>query len=213
MPDKLDAPLVEKIINKYREDRIRIKEMKARHAEELRELEVFQSRRETALIEHAGIEAFAFMTDLYLNGRDGKSELKKTEENIALNQTKLEAWLLKQLSAVGEGIKTEFGTVFKTRKESVTCSDFDMFVTENMVKPVAEALLKYDTELNNGLFSAEQLVQIIMENIHLELLTKAVRKESCLEIMGDQKPDGSRPNPPPAGANYTAVQTVGVRKK
>lgn len=206
------SELVQKIIAGHMADRVRIKELKARHAEELRVIEEFQSKREAALLERAGIEAFSYLTDLYINGRDGKAEKKKEEENIALNQTKIEAWLLKMLNQVGEGIKTEFGTVYKARKESVTCADFDVFVDVNMLadaaKAVAEKLLGTATPPQ-----LELIIKTIHENMHLEMLTKAVRKESCLEIMGEADPKtGARPNPPPAGVSYTSIQTVGVRK-
>lgn len=209
----MSTELNQKIISKYLEDREAIKNLKKRHAEELRTLEEFQSKREAALLERGDISCFSFFTDLYINGRDGKAEKEKEKENISLNQSKIESWLLKMLSGVGEGIKTEFGTVFKTRKESVTCGDFDLFVKENMVKPVAQA---YFEAYNNGELpvTLEGWTDFIMENLHLEFLNKAIAKAPVLELMGDQDPkDHSRPNPPPAGANYTAIQTVGVRKK
>lgn len=203
----MEVTMIEKIIAKYKETREEIKAVKERHTEELRQFEEFQAKRETALIENAGIEAFGFITDLYINGRDGKSEKKKEEENIALNQEKLEAWLLKILASFAEGVKTEFGTVFKSRKESVTCADFEMYVKENMVKHAVKDLFK------SGLMdNEEEMVDFLMENLHLEMLTKNIRKESCLELMGEQAKDGSRPKSPPAGANYSSKLTVGVRK-
>ena len=200
--------LLEQIVAKHKDDRIRIKELKAKHAEELRTIEEFQSKREAVLLERGDMTVFGYLTDLYVNGRDGKAEAKKTEANINLDQTKIEHWLLKMLNQVGEGIKTEFGTVYKTRKESVTCSDFDMFVDNVMLKDVATVLRD-----KVGVLAIEEFIKIIHENMHLEFLTKAVRKEAVLELMGEQNPkDGSRPNTPPAGVNYAAIQTVGVRK-
>lgn len=209
----MSTELNQKIIAKYLEDREKIKEVKKRHAEELRTLEEFQSKREAALLERGDITCFSFFTDLYINGRDGKAEKEKEKENISLNQSKIESWLLKMLSGVGEGIKTEFGTVFRTRKESVTCGDFELFVKENMVKPVAQA---YFDAVNSGELPVTLggWTDFIMENLHLEFLNKAIAKAPVLELMGEQDPkDHSRPNPPPAGANYVALQTVGVRKK
>lgn len=206
--------IVEKIITKYKEDREKIKDLKRQQAEELQVLEEFQAKREEALLERAGVEAFSFFTDLFLNGRDGKAEAEKKKENISLNQTKIEAWLLKNLATIGESVKTEFGTVYKARRESVTCADFEIFVKTCMLKDAAEAI-RNQIEAESGEvfpFSVESLVSIILGNMHLELLTKGVRKESILEIMGDAGKDGSRPKPPPAGVNYSAVQTVGVRK-
>ena len=210
----MSDPLVQQIIDKYLSDREVIKAVKARHAEELRTLEEFQSKREAALLDRAGLEAFGFFTDLYVNGRDGKASKEKEKESIALNQSKIESWLIKHLNQVGNGIKTDFGTVYKTRKESVSCADFEMFVQENMLKPVADALVNKIEVETGEVFTVpkEELVNIMLKNIHLEMLTKAVRKETCLELMGEPGKDGSRPNPPPAGVNYSAVQTVGVRK-
>lgn len=206
--------LLEQIVNKHKEDRVKIKELKARHAEELRVIEEFQAKREAALLERGDMTVFGYLTDLYINGRDGKSEVEKKKESIALDQTKIEHWLLKMLKDVGEGIRTEFGTVYKTRKESVTCSDFEMFVRTTMLEDAAEAVL-YLIEARSGeigSFSVAEISQLIQANMHLEYLTKAVRKEAILELMGDQGKDGSRPNAPPAGVNYVAIQCVGVRK-
>lgn len=210
----LDASLVPRVVAKYLLDRAVIKEVKQRQAEELRVLEELQSKREQFLIENAGMSEFSFFVDLFINGRDGKAEKKKEEENISLNQAKIEAWLLKMLRGVGEGIKTEFGTVYLSRKESVTCADFDMFVDSVMLKDAAAGVIEA-FEVETGEIcpvTPDHILKIIHDNMHLEMLTKAVRKESVLELMGDQNKDGSRPNPPPPGVNYTAIQSVGVRK-
>lgn len=218
----MSTELNQKIIAKYLEDREVIKNLKKRHAEELRTLEEFQSKREAALMERGDISCFSFFTDLYINGRDGKAEKEKEKESIALNQSKIESWLLKMLSSVGEGIKTEFGTVFKTRKESVTCGDFELFVNSSMLKPAAYALTDAiqkafygdGTQVRECPLSVEQIREVMFENLHLEFLNKAIAKAPVLELMGEQDPkDHSRPNPPPAGVNYVAIQTVGVRKK
>lgn len=205
--------LIEQIISKYLEDREKIKILKQKQAEELRLLEEFQAKRETALLERVvdfDVKVFAFFTDLYINGRDGKSEAKKAEANISLAQSKIENWLLKMLGKEGKGVLTEFGTVYKSRKESVTCQDFDLFVDQNMLKDAAKAIQSLFTPAHA--LSLEAITQIIHDNMHLEMLTKSVRKEAILEIMGEPAKDGSRPNAPPAGVNYVAVQCVGVRK-
>ena len=205
--------LLEQIIEKHKADREVIKEMKKRHAEELRTIEEFQSKREAALLERGDMSCFEYLTDLYVNGRDGKAEAEKKKESIALDQTKIEHWLLKMLKGVGEGIKTSAGTVYLTRKESVTVSDFDLFVDSVMLKDAAEALRdKVEASTGIGMFAVEEFVKIIHQHMHLEFLTKAVRKEAILELMGEQGKDGSRPNTPPAGVNYVAIQSVGVRK-
>lgn len=204
--------LIEQIIAKHQETRGEIKAIKARHAEELRPLEELQNKREAALLERGDMTAFGYVVDLFINGRDGKAEKKKEEENIGLNQALIEKWLLKMLNQVGEGIKTEFGTVYKTRKESVTCADFELFVDQNMLKDAAQAVADELFGENTSPEIIDGILKIIHENMHLEYLTKAVRKESVLEMMGEPAKDGSRPNTPPAGVNYTAIQTVGVRK-
>lgn len=204
--------LIEQIIAKHQEDREVIKAMKSRHAEELQVVEEFQAKREAALLERGDITAFSYFVDLFINGRDGKAEKEKEKANISLDQAKIEAWLLKMLNQVGEGIKTEFGTVYKTRKEGVSVGDFDMFVDQNMLKDaayaVADELFGEDTSIE----IIESIVSTIHKHMHLEYLNKAVNKTAILELMGDAAKDGSRPNPPPAGVNYTAIQTVGVRK-
>lgn len=214
----MSNPLIPKIIEKYLADREDIKALKAKHAEELRVLEEFQSKREQALLDIGDMTCFAFFTDLFINGRDGKAEKEKEKVDIGLQQAKIEQWLLKMLSQVGEGIRTEFGTVFKTRKESVSVADFDMFVEENMLK---DAAVKIVDELFEDNMTPEKtaalevtILKLIKSHMHLELLNKAVNKTAILELMGDQNPkDHSRPNPPPAGVNYVAIQSVGVRKK
>lgn len=205
--------LLEQIVAKHKEDRVRIKEMKAKHAEELRVIEEFQSKREAALFERGDMTVFGYLTDLYVNGRDGKAEAKKTEANISIDQTKIEHWLLKMLNQIGEGVKTEFGTVYKTRKESVTCADFDMFVDSVMLKDAAKAVAEEFNEIHVADPTLVDRIKIIIHNnMHLEYLTKAVRKESILELMGEPQKDGSRPNTPPAGVNYVSFATIGVRK-
>lgn len=203
--------LIEQIIAKHQEDREVIKAMKQRHAAELLVVEEFQAKREAALLERGDMTAFAYLTDLYINGRDGKAETEKKKANIALDQAKIEAWLLKMLNQVGEGIRTEFGTVYKSRKESVSVADFDMFVDNVMLKDAAEKVC----EKLLGVVTPPQLeliIKTIHDNMHLEYLNKAVNKTSILELMGDPAKDGSRPNSPPAGLNYVALQCVGVRK-
>ena len=205
--------ILEQVVDKHKSDRETIRALKAKHAEELRVIEELQKKREDYLLGNGDMTCFGYVTDLFVNGRDGKAAAKKTEESIAMDQTKLEAWLLKMLSGVGEGIKTEFGTVFKTRKESVTCADFEMFIDQNMLKPAAEKVAELFSDL--GIADpekTEQILRTIHDNMHLELLTKAVRKESVLELMGEPAKDGSRPNSPPAGANYVSIVSVGVRK-
>ena len=210
----MSDPIIQQIINKHQADREVLREMRKRHAAEIREIEEFQAKREAALLERGDLTCFDFFVDLFINGRDGKAEKEKEKENISLNQTKIEAWLLKMLSSVGEGIKTAHGTVYKTRKESVTCEDFELFVRENMVKSVAKVIAEklLGGHAPEDVATIDSITNMILENIHLEFLNKAIAKAPVLELMGEQAKDGSRPNTPPLGAKYVALTTVGVRK-
>ena len=203
--------IIEQIIAKHQEDREVIKAVKQRHAAELLVIEEFQAKREAALLERGDMTAFAYLTDLYINGRDGKAETEKNKANIALDQAKIEAWLLKMLNQVGEGIRTEFGTVYKSRKESVSVADFDMFVDNVMLKDAAAEVASYFGSHGSDKINAD-IIALIHNHMHLEYLNKAVNKTSILELMGDPAKDGSRPNSPPTGINYVALQCVGVRK-
>ena len=202
--------LIQKIIQKHHEDQEKIKALKAKHEAELSELLAFQEKREQALIEGADMTAFSFLTDLFIQNRDAKSQKEKEKEAIGAKQGELEKWLLKMLMTVGDGIKTEFGTVYKTRKESVTVADFDTFMNVNLLTPVAKTII--ETFEQEAVYSIDDLVQLIRKAMPVELLTKGVNKTAALELMGDQAKDGSRPHSPPAGTNYVAIQTVGVRK-
>ncbi len=210
------SDLILKIIAKHQEDREVIKAMKQRHAAELLVVEEFQAKREAALLERGDMTAFAYLTDLYINGRDGKAETEKKKANIALDQAKIEAWLLKMLNGVGEGIRTEFGTVYKSRKESVSVADFDMFVDTVMLKDAAgEIAEKYAAQCDDPAVRPKQIadiVALIHQHMHLEYLNKAVNKTAILESMGTRNKDGSYEKAPPAGLNYCSIQCVGVRK-
>ena len=203
--------LIQKIIQKHQADQEKIKALKAKHEAELNELLAFQTKREQALLEGADMTAFSFLTDLFIQNRDAKSQKEKEKEEIGAKQGAIEQWLLKMLMTVGDGIKTSFGTVYRTRKESVTVADFDVFVNTNLLTPVAKTII--ETFEQEAVYTVDDLIQIIRSTMPLELLTKGVNKTACLERMGDADPkDGSRKNPPPAGTNYSAILTVGVRK-
>ena len=202
--------LIQKVIQKYHEDQEKIKEVRARHEAELSELLAFQEKREQALLEGADMTAFSFLTDLFIQNRDAKSQKEKDKEIIGAKQGAIEQWLLKMLRTVGDGIKTPAGTVYLTRKESVTVADFDTFMNVNLLTPVAKTII--ETFEQEAVYTVDDLIQIIRQTMPIELLTKGANKTACLELMGEQAKDGSRKNPPPAGLNYTAIQTVGVRK-
>ncbi len=202
--------LIQKIISKHHEDQEKIKEVRARHEAELIELLAFQEKREQALLEGADMTAFSFLTDLFIQNRDAKSQKEKEKEEIGAKQGAIEQWLLKMLRTVGDGIKTPAGTVYLTRKESVTVADFDTFINVNLLTPVAKTII--ETFEQEAVYTVDDLIQIIRQTMPIELLTKGVNKTACLERMGEQDKSGSRPNPPVAGTNYVAIQTVGVRK-
>ena len=202
--------LIQKVIQKYHEDQERIKEVRARHEAELSELLAFQEKREQALLEGADMTAFSFLTDLFIQHRDAKSQKEKDKEIIGAKQGAIEQWLLKMLRTVGDGIKTPAGTVYLTRKESVTVADFDTFMNVNLLTPVAKTII--ETFEQEAVYTVDNLIQLIRQTMPLELLTKGANKTACLERMGEQDKSGSRPNPPVAGTNYVAIQTVGVRK-
>ena len=203
--------LIQKIISKHHEDQEKIKALKAKHEAELSELLAFQEKREQALIEGADMTAFSFLTDLFIQNRDAKSQKEKEKEEIGTKQSAIEQWLLKMLRTVGDGIKTPAGTVYLTRRESVTVADFDTFMNVNLLTPVAKTII--ETFEQEAVYTVDDLIQIIRQTMPIELLTKGVNKTACLERMGEaDSKDGSRKNPPPAGTNYTSIQTVGVRK-
>ena len=202
--------LIQKIIQKHQADQEKIKALKAKHEVELNELMAFQEKREKALLDGADMTAFSFLTDLFIQNRDAKSQKEKEKEEIGAKQGAIEQWLLKMLTTVGDGIRTPQGTVYRTRKESVTVADFDVFVNTNLLTPVAKTII--ETFEQESVYTVDDLIQIIRSTMPLELLTKGVNKTACLERMGEAAKDGSRPLPPVAGTNYTAIMTVGVRK-
>jgi len=212
------AEIFKQIEVKYHEDREKIKAISREAEERVAVIEEFQKKREEYLLGTDLFEAFGFFTDLYINGRDGKAEAKKKAENIGLDQVKIEKWLLKMLDKIGKGVKTDFGTVYKTRKESVSVGEWDTFVEENLLKPISNAFfLGLPDDMNES--TAMGLLELLNKTLHnmqLNLVNKAVNKTAVLEIMGElveEEGKESRPNPPPLGVNYTAIATVGVRKK
>jgi len=208
------AEIFKQIEVKYHEDREKIKAIRREAEERVAVIEEFQKKREEYLLGTDLFEAFGFFTDLYINGRDGKAEAKKKAENIGLDQVKIEKWLLKMLDKIGKGVKTDFGTVYKTRKESVSVGEWDTFVEENLLKPAAQLIASHLNDADGSLFA--EILEDLRTSLQLNLVNKAVNKTAVLEIMGElveEEGKESRPNPPPLGVNYTAIATVGVRKK
>jgi len=209
----MTTPTNQEIIDQYLIDRGRIKRIKEAAAGAVASLETFQSNREAYLLKQDDPALFDFLTDLYINGRDGKAAAEAKKKDIGLKQNEIEAWLLKMLDKLkSKGFKTEFGTVFPTRKEGVSVEDWDAVVDSQLLLPVAEHLEDLMALAGAGA-TVEEVAAAIKSYMHLELITKGVAKTSVLEIMGDkdEKTD-SRPNPPPPGVKYTAIRTVGVRK-
>lgn len=104
----------------------------------------------------------------YVKTRDTIKFLeKKLEDDLApLKQLQeaREAYLLKQLDANKcQNMKTEHGTVYQSRKESVTVGDWD-------------ALLGW-----------------VRENEAWEFINKSCNKTSCLEAMGDERTEAPPP--------------------
>lgn len=209
---------IRQIETKYKEDRERIREIRRAAEAEVAQIEKFQKAREDYILATDDVEAFGFLTDIYLNGRDGKAEAEKRKENIAVDMKRIEEWLLKMLTKVGDGIRTEFGTVYKTRKEAVSVADFDAYFEAEIIRPAVKTFLQEYSMYIDGIGEYDEsldvhVTQMFKASLHLEALTKAANKTYVLEKMGEQdKKTGARPNPAPPGVNYLAFQTIGVRK-
>jgi len=211
-------PTAESVIEKYLEDREKIKELKIKAKLEVEKIEAFQRKREDFLLKMDDISIFEFMTDLFVNGRDGKAAKEKEKQDIGLRQDLIESWLLKMLKKVGKGIRTDAGTVYTTVKESVSVESWDAFLDAEILAPLAKAVFNYFSEETN--FAAKdvdlfvpEIERIVRESAHFEYLNHAVNKTAVLECLGEKdEKTGARPNPPPAGVKYTAIAAVGVRK-
>ena len=208
----MSAPTNQKIIDQYLLDREKIKRIKAKAAEAIAPLEAFQSNREAYLLKQEDPTLVEFLTDLYINGRDGKAAAEAKKKDIGLKQSEIEAWLLKMLDKLkSKGIKTEFGTVYPTRKEGVSVEDWDAFLESEILTPQASAV--FDALNNDELPVTMDAMKELLRAAHLEFINKGVNKTAVLERMGEKdEKDDSRPNPPPAGVKYSAIRTVGVRK-
>ena len=218
----MTTPTNQQIIDQYLLDREKIKRIKQAAADAIASLETFQSNREAFLLKTEDPTIVEFLTDLYINGRDGKAAAEAKKKDIGLKQNEIESWLLKMLDKLkSKGFKTEFGTVYPTRKEGVSVEDWDAFLESEILRPAAEELwnrliaddllpkLKDDTTIS----PVRLIVDVLRGASHLEFLNKAVNKTAVLERLGDlDEKTQSRPNPAPAGVKYTAIRTVGVRK-
>jgi hypothetical protein len=214
----MDKDKIARLMEVYRRDNAALLALTAKHLAEAEELQALQGKRIEALLHHAGVEAFPFFTELYIEARDNKAQKEKEKGAISADQAKVEAWMLKVLDTVDglKGLPTDFGTVYKTRKESVTMAEWDTFLEHAVLKGAAEAVFDEVYAGDKTIVREEaisSIVQIIKHGGHFEYLNKAISKAAALEVMGDVDKKGQRPNPPPPGTNYSAVMTVGVRKR
>jgi hypothetical protein len=154
---------------------------------------------------------------IYVARRSEAAELEKRQKEIKVRQEAFEQWFGLRLAEIGaESTKTLAGTIYKYRAESVTVAEWDTFVEQNLLAPAALAVasaLAGDTAAAAA-EAAPFIEQILRESMNFSLLNHAVNKTEVLTTcMGDfNDKTKSRPNPPPAGVNYTAVMKVGVRK-
>ena len=106
-----------------------------------------------------------------------EKELEEKIKPMKELQERRELYLLKLLSDAGaQNMKTQHGTIYQTKKESVTCADWDAFI------------------------------EWVKENDKYEFLDHRINKTASLEYMNNGE------NPPPPGASYTAIRSLGVRK-
>jgi hydroxymethylpyrimidine pyrophosphatase-like HAD family hydrolase len=213
-----EAPTNERIIEQYLADQAKVRAIKAKAEELIAPIEQFQANREAYLLKQSDPAIVDFMTNLYLNGRDGKASAEAKKKDLGLKQGEIEKWLLTMLDKLkSKGIKTEFGTVYPTRKEAVSVEDWDAFLEAEILTPAAVGvcaeldMLGMDGTPLPGMM--DKIISVFRSAAHLEFINKGVNKTSVLERMGDKnEKDDSRPNPAPAGVKYTAMRTVGVRK-
>ena len=131
-------------------------------------------------------------------------ELEKRITPFQEIQDKRLAWLKKTLDDnKSNNFATEFGTAFKKRSEYVSCENFDTMVEEHIFKPIIEHCASMKGE--------EALLREAFTHARFDLFTKAVSKETALEMMGKANEKGQRPNPPPVGIKYTAEIKVHVK--
>jgi len=205
----------EDVVKKYQEDREKIQAIRKAAEAEVQTIEASQKKREDYLLSLSDPSLLEYFTDLYLNGRDGKSTAEAQKKELKFQMDAIEKWLLKTLDSLkSTGMKTAFGTVFPTRKEGVSVEDFDAVLDFAVLRPLATAIDAWvQDENSSGYEGIEEIVSILKSSAHFEFLNKAVSKTAVLEVMGEQDPkDHSRPNPAPPGVKYTAIRTVGVRK-
>jgi len=135
------TPTNQEIIDQYLLDHEKIKRIKKAASDALAQVEQFQANREAYLLKTEDPAIIDFLTDLYINGRDGKAAAEAKKKDIGLKQSEIESWLLKMLDKLkSKGFKTEFGTVYPTLKEAVSVGDWDAFLDAEVLRPAAEEI-------------------------------------------------------------------------
>jgi hypothetical protein len=142
--------------------------------------------------------------DIKKISEEAAEKLKPLEEFQTLRKAFCGKILTEQ---AGQNIKTEAGTAFFKKQEFVNVADWDAFVVNELLGPLAKALTAHPGVGENGLIELE-LLTTLKNSFPYELLNKAVNKTAVLEIMGEK-----RENVPPAGINYVSKQVVQIHRK
>jgi hypothetical protein len=134
-----------------------------------------------------------------------------------------EEWLTAQLDAAGVNSMAAKGvaTAFFKKNEWVKVDDWDVFLKEQVFKPLAKKIEDYFLEVENA--GAEgDLLEAINTFFPFEFFKKDVVKEPIMALMGDvviEKDEAgniikeARPNPPPPGISYGAKRVIQIHKK
>lgn len=121
-------------------------------------------------------------------------------------QKKRLAWLKKTLDAQeSNNFATDYGTAFKKRSEYISCENFETMVEEHIFKPIIDYCVDRVDDR-----AVEGTLKEAFKKARFDLFTKAVSKETALEMMGKANEKGQRPNPPPVGIKYAAEIKVHV---
>lgn len=147
----------------------------------------------------------------FVKMRDAKAALdegvKKEKKKLVDGMDMITSHLQKQLDNLGvKSIKTDAGTVFKTKKEYVGVEDFELFLDfllQSVVK-AAEEVRGFEPSTTPLLVARE--LEYIKENANLQFLNKVINKSAVLQWMEDHE------NDLPPGAKYTTESVVQVRR-
>lgn len=196
----METPTIEQVHEVYTARAAKIDSLR----EEIAALEARQVAAEQFMLQHD--PKIDLVASIYVARRSEISGLEKAQKEIKARQEDFESWFAKRLKDVGtEAFRTESGTVYTYRGESVTVGEWDTFVEQTLLLPAAEKLAPLLPDCD--------VVALLREAIPFYFLNKAVSKTVCLEQMGEyDEKSKSRPNPPPMGVNYVSTVKVGVRK-